>query len=1070
MRFVIFCHSLKSCWNHGNAHFLRGIASELLARGHQVAVWESQRAWSRLNLVAEHGEAALSSYREAYPQLEIHEWPGENEGPADLDQVLNGADVVLVHEWSEPALVSRVGQHRKLGGRYLLLFHDTHHRSVSAPLEMAAYDLSGFDAVLAFGEHIRERYLKQGWARQVFCWHEAADVRVFRPLPSFMEFAPEPGLTLERELAQSPQNPQTSQNLGSLGNLGNPQNPHNSQSPQSQESGQRLGRLGRKLADSAFPGTERTPNLHSTRASSRSQKKSPRPRETCHPAAMATLRRGDLGEARAGEAMSGMATVPGPSTSTSWNSLREGELVWVGNWGDGEREAELEEFLLEPVKALGLRANVYGVRYSLGALDSLKEHGLNYGGWTPNHHVPKHFAAHRVTVHIPRGPYRKALPGIPTIRPFEAMACGIPLVSAPWDDVEGLFQEGRDYLLAKNGSEMREHLRALMADADMRQELAQQGRNTILLRHTCGHRVDELMQILETLGKASEQERVSEGSWISTESGLSAASGSSVGSWLAGGAQTSKGQSNTQTLNSRVSDSTGSELRVLELESSGSGMSDSRNPDSRYSDFRNSDSRFSASGILDSRTSESGTSGSGFSGSGFSDSGFSDSRSSDSRSSDSRFSDSRFSDSRLSDSRTDSRTDFGTDSRKPDSRSDLTSSNDSPEPSTAPANRSPRPFSTSNRSLSPAIKPLKISFFGSSLVSAYWNGAATYYRGILRALASRGHQITFYEPDAYQRQQHRDIPDPEWAKVVVYAADTEDQVLRCLEEAKAADLVVKASGVGVFDGLLEREVARLKAPGRMVAFWDVDAPATLQRVRENAEDPFHQQIPRFDWIFTYGGGAPVVEAYRKLGAQRCVPIYNALDPHTHHPCGKDPRFNGSLGFLGNRLPDREARVEEFFLRPAATWLKRKGSSQISQDEARSFVLGGNGWGDKKMPQSVRYVGHVYTRDHNAFNSSTLAVLNVNRSSMAQNGFSPATRVFEATGAGACLITDAFEGIEEFLEPNREVLVASSGDEVLAHLEALTAEKAKAIGEAARQRVLAEHTYEHRARQLDALWS
>lgn len=352
--------------------------------------------------------------------------------------------------------------------------------------------------------------------------------------------------------------------------------------------------------------------------------------------------------------------------------------------------------------------------------------------------------------------------------------------------------------------------------------------------------------------------------------------------------------------------------------------------------------------------------------------------------------------------------------------------------------------------------PLTIAFFGSSLVSAYWNGAATYYRGLLRALHARGHRITFYEPDAFDRQQHRDLDAPDFARSVVYEA-TEAAVHAALEDARGADLVVKASGVGVFDALLEAAVLDLQGPRTRVAFWDVDAPATLDRVGADPDDPFRPLIPRYDAVFTYGGGEPVVRAYTALGARRCVPIYNALDPSTHHPVPPEPRFEATLGFLGNRMPDREARVHTFFFAAAAALPEHR------------FLLGGSGWG-QHVPDlpNVRYLGHVYTRDHNAFNTTPLAVLNVSRESMARYGFSPATRVFEAAGAGACLITDAWEGIEQFLEPEREVLVAHDGAEVVAHLRALTPERARAIGEAARARVLAAHTYDHRAAQVEAV--
>jgi spore maturation protein CgeB len=269
-------------------------------------------------------------------------------------------------------------------------------------------------------------------------------------------------------------------------------------------------------------------------------------------------------------------------------------------------------------------------------------------------------------------------------------------------------------------------------------------------------------------------------------------------------------------------------------------------------------------------------------------------------------------------------------------------------------------------------------------------------------------------------------------------------------------LVIKASGVGVFDELLEKAVLELQSSTTWVVFWDVDAPATLDRVQSNASDPFRALIPRYDFVLTYGGGDPVVDAYQALGARRCVPIYNALDPHTHFPVPSEPRFESDLGFLGNRLPDRESRVEEFFLRVAAA------------TPEKTFLLGGSGWADKSKPSNVRYVGHVYTRDHNAFNCTPTVLLNVNRESMARYGFSPPTRVFEAAGAGACLITDAWAGIELFLEPDKEVLVAANGDEVAQHLASLDRARARQIGQAALQRMHAEHTYAHRVEQLEAL--
>jgi spore maturation protein CgeB len=351
---------------------------------------------------------------------------------------------------------------------------------------------------------------------------------------------------------------------------------------------------------------------------------------------------------------------------------------------------------------------------------------------------------------------------------------------------------------------------------------------------------------------------------------------------------------------------------------------------------------------------------------------------------------------------------------------------------------------------------LSIAFFGSSLVSAYWNGAATYYRGIIRALAARGHQVTFYEPDAFDRQRHRDIADPDWAHVIVYDPGDRARLDRLLDEASRADLLVKASGVGVLDAELEAAVAALKRPGLATVFWDVDAPATLQRLAENPDDPFRALVPRFDLVLTYGGGDPVIAGYKSFGARRCVPIYNALDPETHFAVAPEERFAADLGLLANRLPDRESRIEEFFVRSAILLPQR------------CFLLGGNGWAGKPLPANVRYIGHVYTRDHNAFNATPLAVLNVNRDSMARTGFSPATRIFEAAGAGACIITDAWKGIELFLEPGREVLVACDGEAVAAELEALTPERARRIGAAAQRRILAQHTYAARARLFEAV--
>jgi spore maturation protein CgeB len=363
VKFVLFYHSLVSDWNHGNAHFLRGIVRELIARGHEVALYEPADGWSRRHLLADQGEQAIAEFELAFPGLRSTTYDVQ---ALDLDAALDRADVVIVHEWSAPELVARIGQHRAAGGGYRLLFHDTHHRSISAPHALEAFQLDAFDGILAFGEVVRELYLQRGWARCAWTWHEAADVSLFRPI-----------------------------------------------------------------------GSQR----------------------------------------------------------------REGDLVWVGNWGDGERTAELDTFLLEPVRRLGLAARIYGVRYPKHALGALAAARASYGGWLPNHRVPEVFARFAVTVHVPRRPYMRALPGIPTIRVFEALACGIPLVSARWSDCEGLFAAD-DMLFAADGEQMIRHLRTVLADPELARSLATNGLATIRARHTCGHRVDQLLGICAELGVA----------------------------------------------------------------------------------------------------------------------------------------------------------------------------------------------------------------------------------------------------------------------------------------------------------------------------------------------------------------------------------------------------------------------------------------------------------------------------------------------------------------------------------------------------------------------------------------
>ena len=356
MRFLFYTHSLVSDWNHGNAHFLRGVMRELIARGHEAVALEPENGWSRTNMMAEDPEA-VARFQTDFPFLASRSYGADFDHEAELSQ----SDVVIVHEWTDPALVEFIGKVKRRGGRFTLIFHDTHHRAVSEEAAISSLKLEDYDLVLAFGEALRERYLRQGWGRNVHTWHEAADIALFKPLP----------------------------------------------------------------------GIE-----------------------------------------------------------------RDTDLIWIGNWGDGERSAELMEFLIEPVKRLGISANLHGVRYRDHALKALGEAGIAYRGWLPNARVPEAFARHRVTVHVPRRPYVESLPGIPTIRMFEALACGIPLISAPWDDAESLFRPRQDFLFAMNGGEMQMLLREVLNDPDLASTLAANGLETIRRHHTCAHRVEQLLTIL----------------------------------------------------------------------------------------------------------------------------------------------------------------------------------------------------------------------------------------------------------------------------------------------------------------------------------------------------------------------------------------------------------------------------------------------------------------------------------------------------------------------------------------------------------------------------------------------
>lgn len=347
---------------------------------------------------------------------------------------------------------------------------------------------------------------------------------------------------------------------------------------------------------------------------------------------------------------------------------------------------------------------------------------------------------------------------------------------------------------------------------------------------------------------------------------------------------------------------------------------------------------------------------------------------------------------------------------------------------------------------------MKIFAFGSSIVSSYWNGAATYYRGCYKYLAKLGYEITFAEPDAYGRQQHRDDDDFSYVNSLVYRPAVDLDAMLAL--AAQADIVVKHSGIGVDDAELERRVPAACSASAMTFIWDVDAPATVYRMRSNPHDALAEACGRYDAILTYGGGPKAREGYLEFGARAYYSMYNGLDPETHFPVAPDPALACDVAFLGNRLPDREARVEELFLRAAALIPSQR------------FLLGGEGWGDKPLPNNVRWIGHVATRDHNRLNCSAGMVLNINRASMADFGFSPPTRVFEVSGAGTCMLCDEWEGISDCFEPQREMLVVRSAEDIANALASYDTAGRRRIGDAFRARALRDHTYAQRAAQAD----
>jgi spore maturation protein CgeB len=369
MKITMFYHSLISDWNHGNAHFLRGVVSELIKRGHEVNVFEPENNWSLQNLLKTEGKKAVEDFYKHFPGLKSNFYDPDN---LDYNDILKDQDLVIVHEWNDHAVVKNIGTHKKSGGKYLLFFHDTHHRSITDVAGIRGYDLSAYDGMLAFGNLIRQKYLSNNWIKNAWTWHEAADTDMFYP----------------RERKQL-----------------------------------------------------------------------------------------------------------------------SGDLVWIGNWGDEERTKELFEFLIEPVKELNLKAKIFGVRYPKHALKALKNAGIEYGGWLPNYKVPEIFSHYKVTVHIPRRPYVEALPGIPTIRPFEALSCGIPLISSPWQDIDKLFFPGKDYLIAYNKEEMKKQLIRILNDKNLSDELVKNGLKTIQTKHSCTHRVNELFDIVKQLKTTSPEKQ-----------------------------------------------------------------------------------------------------------------------------------------------------------------------------------------------------------------------------------------------------------------------------------------------------------------------------------------------------------------------------------------------------------------------------------------------------------------------------------------------------------------------------------------------------------------------------------
>ena len=352
-------------------------------------------------------------------------------------------------------------------------------------------------------------------------------------------------------------------------------------------------------------------------------------------------------------------------------------------------------------------------------------------------------------------------------------------------------------------------------------------------------------------------------------------------------------------------------------------------------------------------------------------------------------------------------------------------------------------------------KGLDIAFFGCSLVSGYENGAATYCRGVLRALAERGHRIRYFEPWHPERLTHRDIVDPPWAEVTRYEADGSG-LEEALADAHNADVLIKTSDIGLFDDLLDAALPHCTAPYGLSVYWDMSGPATLERWREQPDDTLRLQLPWYDLVLVRNGGQAVIDEFERLGARCCFPVYNAFDPTTHYPVPADPHYASALTLAAHRVPARDAQVATWFVEMA----KRLPS--------RRFLLAGCGWDDVVLPDNAAYLGYVYTGEHNALYSSARAVLNLSRPAERDVGYCPTARLFEAAAAGTCAITDAWNGIETFFDPGNEILLATQAGEIESYLTTLNAERAALIGRRARDRALTQHTFACRAIEVEAL--